>query len=75
MAKRLSKPSKRAAALCIIRVAGYHGDRRLFTLTYLENRISLKVAHEQYAIGAQQRKNGMQCDCSECRKSHEPTQA
>lgn len=60
-------PSRRTVMLTKLRVAGFHDDRATFTRVYVEERISLAVAREQFAIGRQQRAAGVRCDCYECK--------
>lgn len=60
--------SKRNDIIRQIRYAGYHEDRARFTRLYIENRISLTVAHREYNTGRRMRENGIPCGCAECQK-------
>lgn len=68
MTARAKKPSKRQVALAKLRKAGYHEDRALFTQVYVEERVSLKVAKEQYQAGRRLKAAGVPCGCYKCRK-------
>jgi hypothetical protein len=58
---------KREDALSALRFAGYHGDQRAFVRVYVENRISRKVACEEFNRGADLRRSGVRCTCFECK--------
>jgi hypothetical protein len=60
---------KRKDALAAIRAAGYHGDQERGILLYVRNRVSLQVYNREFDTGAAMRRNGVPCDCLECRKS------
>ena len=64
---------KRADALSTLRIAGYHNDQRAFVRTYVENRISRKVANEEFNRGAALKRAGVGCTCFECKNS-KPTE-
>lgn len=57
---------KRADALSALRIAGYHSDHRSFVRTYVENRVSRKVANEEFTRGAALKRAGVLCTCFEC---------
>ena len=59
---------KRADALSTLRIAGYHGDQRTFVRTFVENRISRKVANEEFNRGIALKRAGVRCTCFECRQ-------
>jgi hypothetical protein len=65
----LKKVSKREIALSLCRIAGYHNDSKAFARVFIENRLSMKVAQNAFAEGANQRKSGMKCSCRECREA------
>jgi len=54
-----------------LKIAGYHDDRARLTTLYVENRIGLSVALEAFNQGAQMKKNGVPCSCSECKTAGE----
>lgn len=56
----------RKQALEICRYAGYHNDEKLFTRTYIENRISYQKAREAFAQGGKAKDNGIKCTCRLC---------
>lgn len=57
---------KRADAIALIRIAGYHEDKRAFVRLYTENRVSFDVANDAYRRGQQQKANGLRCTCKQC---------
>lgn len=57
---------KRAQAIDLIKVAGYHGDQKSFVRLYVENRIGLPVARRAFSAGAEAMKSGAKCSCFEC---------
>lgn len=59
---------KRPDALVLMRVAGYHGDRRRFTQLYIENRVSIEAARAEYERGEKMKAAGVPCTCSDCTK-------
>ena len=61
---------KRADALTSLRIAGYHADQRTFVRVYVENRISKKVADEEFRRGAAMRRAGVGCTCLECKEQN-----
>ena len=58
---------KREDALSALRIAGYHDDQLTFVRTYVENRISRKVANEEFNRGAALKRAGVRCTCFQCR--------
>jgi len=60
---------KREVAIDLLRVAGYHNDQRAFVRLYVENRISRKVATEEFNRGYALRRSGVRCTCFECRSN------
>jgi hypothetical protein len=60
--------NKRETILNIFMVAGYHNDKQTFMRVFVENRVSLQKANEQWRIGVAQKKNGMKCTCYECNR-------
>lgn len=61
---------KRGVAIDLLRVAGYHNDQRAFVRLYVENRISRKVAAEEFNRGYALRRSGVDCGCFECKGSN-----
>ena len=59
---------KRADALVVIRVAGYHDDSKTFVRTYTENRISYTVAMKEFSRGQNMNKGGVPCSCNACKE-------
>lgn len=57
---------KRADAVALIKVAGYHGDGKTAMRIYIENRVSHKAYSEAFARGEQLKREGMPCTCREC---------
>ena len=58
--------TKRSLILASLRVAGYHNDTKTWTRTYVENRVSIQVAKQQWHTGQDMRSKGVPCSCSEC---------
>jgi len=59
-------------ALTYLRIAGYHGDRALWTRVYVENRIGYQTAKKAWAEGERMKANGVGCTCADC-QSKEPS--
>jgi len=59
---------KRSDALSALRLAGYHNDSRAFTRTYVENRISYRVAQQEWRLGVSAKLAGVRCTCFECKE-------
>ena len=57
----------RKQAIALLRVAGYHDDRRAFTRLYVEHRISFTAAQDAFKAGARARGAGVPCACPECK--------
>lgn len=60
--------SKRENVLGWIRISGYHDDTKEFVRLYCENRIAYGAALVKFREGAQAKKMGMPCSCSECNR-------
>lgn len=60
--------SKRSMALGWIRIAGYHADDKAMVRLYVENRISYQVAIAEFRRGAEMKRAGVPCFCSQCAK-------
>lgn len=65
MITQATKPTKRQAALALIRASGYHGDSR-WQRVYIEHRISLSAAMAAWQAGKAARASGVRCDCVDC---------
>lgn len=65
----------RQTALNLLRVAGYHSDRKTFVRVYVENRVSLQATNQAYDTGANQKKAGMPCGCIDCKREKEAAHA
>lgn len=59
---------KRTDALSALRLAGYHNDSGSFTRVYVENRISHKVAQQEWSLGVAAKLAGVRCTCFECKE-------
>lgn len=57
----------RKTALVVLRVAGYHSDKKTWVRTYIENRVSYKVATVEWQRGERMRADGITCTCQECK--------
>jgi hypothetical protein len=55
--------------LVLMRVAGYHNDIARFTRLFVEGRISLEKANEEYRRGIAMKKGGVPCTCIDCQKA------
>lgn len=60
--------NKRDNAIVTMRIAGYHNDSRLWTETYIENRVSRRVADKAWLDGQRQKANGARCNCRDCKQ-------
>lgn len=59
---------KRSTILALIRNAGYHNDSKELVRLYIENRVSYKVAQDEFRKGIRAKENGVPCTCSMCKK-------
>lgn len=56
----------RSTALVVLRTAGYHDDRKTWTRTYIENRVSMRVANAEWQRGQGMKAAGVPCTCRDC---------
>ena len=63
---------KRKEALTAIRTAGYHGDIERAMHLYVKNWVGFRAYGREFEAGVAMRRNGVPCDCFECRKSVPP---
>jgi hypothetical protein len=60
---------KHKDVLTAIRVAGYHGDIERAMHLYVKNWVGYRAYGREFEAGMAMRRNGVPCDCVECRKS------
>jgi len=58
--------TKRATALTLAKVAGYHEDNARFTRLIIESRVNRQDMSAAFLIGREAKKNGVKCGCSGC---------
>jgi hypothetical protein len=61
------QPSRRAIVEAQLRIAGYHDDDAAWVRAYVGGRISIARARALQREGAELRRRGMPCSCSDCR--------
>ena len=61
------RPSKRAVVEAQLRIAGSHDDGAARVRAYVGGRIAISRARELQREGAELRRRGMPCSCSDCR--------
>jgi hypothetical protein len=59
---------KHKEVLTAIRAAGYHGDIERAMHLYVKNWVGFRAYGREFEAGVAMRKNGVPCDCLECKK-------
>jgi hypothetical protein len=57
---------KRADAIALIRLAGYHQDSCTALRIYIENRINFATYKQAWREGNAARESGVKCSCYKC---------
>lgn len=62
----MSPRPNRATTIALLRVAGYHDDKRAWARLYVEGRIRVSLAQQLFDEGRQLRAKGVPCACPQC---------